>query len=279
VLRQNGRLGKFACVVHNEITNGTVGAPKPTISKNCARILRAHAREIQKLGRRAVRDVVEIGRRLSDAKRRVGHGKFLTWIAIEFGWSERSAENFMRVYDLSLKSANFADLNLPVSALYLLAAPSTPDTALVAVAVRAGTGNGLSLAEVKDIVVNARRNSPLRFLANAALRILNEAENAADIERLLAELSDVARPRVAYILRNKCLDRMGRLDNRVDRLRREIERLELINNLCQQTMAIEKNDPDRDAKDDAWPWPSIPDVWNGLKRQPISDLPSEEVAS
>jgi hypothetical protein len=248
-----------------------------TISRNCARILRAHAREIQKLGRRAVRDVVEIGRRLSDAKRRVGHGKFLTWIAAEFGWSERSAENFMRLHELSLKSANFADLDLPLSALYLLAAPSTPDTALVAVAARAGKGNGLSVAEVKDIIINARRNSPLRFLANAALQILNEAKNAADIERLLAELSDVARPRVAYILRNKCLDRMSRLDDRVDRLRREIGRLELINNLCQQTMAID--DPDRGAKDDAWPWPSIPDVWNGLlKRQPISDPLSDEAA-
>jgi hypothetical protein len=31
----------------------------------------------------------------------------------------------MQAYELSLKSPNFGDLELPVSALYLLAAPST----------------------------------------------------------------------------------------------------------------------------------------------------------
>ena len=126
-----------------------VRSPKPgPISERTARILRSHARHIEQLGRRAVRDVIEIGRRLHDAKRRVGHGKFLCWIAHEFGWSERTAENFMRVYDLSLKSENFADLDLPLSALYLLAAPSTPDKALEQVAMRVGNGNDVSIAEV-----------------------------------------------------------------------------------------------------------------------------------
>jgi hypothetical protein len=37
-----------------------------------------------------------------------------------------TAWNFMKVYELSLKYSNFEDLNIPVSALYLLAAPSTP---------------------------------------------------------------------------------------------------------------------------------------------------------
>lgn len=33
----------------------------------------------------------------------------------------------MQAHELSLKSANFADLNIGMSGLYLLAAPSTPD--------------------------------------------------------------------------------------------------------------------------------------------------------
>src|SRR5262245_17702533 len=140
-----------------------VRAPKPgPISGRTARILRSHARHIEQLGRRAVRDVIEIGRRLHDAKRRLGHGKFLCWIAHEFGWSERTAENFKRVYDLSLKSENFADLDLPLSALYLLAAPSTPSKALEQVARRVGYGNDVSVAEVKDIIAKSRRASPLR---------------------------------------------------------------------------------------------------------------------
>jgi hypothetical protein len=200
------------------------------ISNRCARILRAHAREIQRLGRRVIGDVVEIGRRLTDAKRRLGHGKFLVWIASEFGWSERTTENFMRVYGLSCKSEKFADLDVPLSALYLLAAPSTPDAALVAVAARAGNGNGLSLAEVKDIVVNARRNSPLRYWFGVAGRILKEARDVSDVERMLAELKGDNGERVQYIAYHKCIDRIGKRTEQRDRLQEEIERLELIKN-------------------------------------------------
>ena len=46
---------------------------RPAMSKRTAIILRSHARVIQRLGRRAVSDIVEIGRWLDDAKRRLGH--------------------------------------------------------------------------------------------------------------------------------------------------------------------------------------------------------------
>jgi hypothetical protein len=49
----------------------------------------------------------------------------------------------MRVYELHRKNANFADLSLPVSALYLLAAPSTRDAAIAEAAWRAGKGEGV----------------------------------------------------------------------------------------------------------------------------------------
>src|SRR5262245_24389369 len=88
-------------------------------------ILAEHAAEIRRLGKRVVEDVIQIGRRLSECKRIVGHGNWLPWLEREFRWTDDTALNFMRVYELS-KSRNFRDLSLPVSALYLLAAPSTP---------------------------------------------------------------------------------------------------------------------------------------------------------
>src|SRR5262245_60793240 len=124
-------------------------ASKP-LSKPTRLILRAHAREIQRLGRRARGDIIGIGRRLSDAKELLGHGRFLTWLAAEFGWSDKTAERFMSVYALAGKFDNLSNLEVPISALYLLAAPSTPDKALEAVAMRVGNGNGVSVAEVKD---------------------------------------------------------------------------------------------------------------------------------
>ena len=53
---------------------------------------------------------------------------WLPWREREFRWEEQTALNFMRVHEFG-KSKNFLDLNLPVSGLYLLAAPSTPDEA------------------------------------------------------------------------------------------------------------------------------------------------------
>ena len=84
---------------------------------------------IRALGRRVVADVVEIGRRLSACRIKVGHGNWLSWLDREFGWSERTARNFMRVTDLAMKSATVADLDIPMRGLYLLAAPSTPTSA------------------------------------------------------------------------------------------------------------------------------------------------------
>jgi hypothetical protein len=52
--------------------------------------------------------VIEVGRRLADCKRRVGHGGWLDWLD-KFHSSARTGGNFI-------------DLDINVSALYLLAA-------------------------------------------------------------------------------------------------------------------------------------------------------------
>jgi hypothetical protein len=206
-------------------------ASKP-LSKRTRLILRAHAREIQRLGRCAIGDIIEIGRRLSDAKERLGHGKFLTWVAAEFGWSERTAENFMRVYDLSRKSEKFADLQVPISALYLLAAPSTPDKALEAVAMRVGAGNGVSVAEVKDMIAKSRRGSPLRHSIHVAREILSSVMQAPEhwdqiLERHLGDL-DLDRDQVLAIINQKCSEMLESRRERLLDLKHEMARLEAI---------------------------------------------------
>ena len=91
-------------------------------SRVLARIIAGAARSASVVG-----DVIEIGRRLAECKEHVGHGGWLPWLEREFGWKERTAQNFMQVHALASKSAKFADLNVDVSALYLIAAPSTPE--------------------------------------------------------------------------------------------------------------------------------------------------------
>jgi hypothetical protein len=54
-------------------------------------------------------------------------GNWLPWLEKEFGWSRQTADRFLAVFDASLKLPDLSNLDLPVSGLYLLAAPSTPD--------------------------------------------------------------------------------------------------------------------------------------------------------
>jgi len=103
------------------------------------------------LGRQTIDNIVEIGRRLTEAKKIVGHGGWLPWLDREFGWEETTALRFMRVHKLTLsKSGNLPDL--PVSGLYLLAAPSTPESAKAEIIERAEAGEALLVAEVKRVV-------------------------------------------------------------------------------------------------------------------------------
>jgi Protein of unknown function (DUF3102) len=125
------------------------------------RILAKHAAAIRRLGKRVVADVIEIGRLLTECKRICGHGNWLPWLDREFGWTDDTALNFMRVYELS-KSRNFRDLSLPLSGLYLLAAPSTPQEARDEIIERAQAGEKIPVAEAKRIIEHAKNQQQPR---------------------------------------------------------------------------------------------------------------------
>jgi Protein of unknown function (DUF3102) len=131
--------------------------PIQTESPTCNSVLAEHAAEIRRLGQRVIGDVIEIGRHLVEAKKLCGHGNWLPWLNRELGWTEQTALNFMRVHELA-KTKNFLDLapDLSVSALYLLAAPSTPEAARTEVIERAKAGETLAVAEVKRVVERAK---------------------------------------------------------------------------------------------------------------------------
>jgi hypothetical protein len=119
--------------------------------------LAAHADAIRALGKRAVQDIIEIGRRLIDAKQIAGHGGWLPWLEREFGWSDNTAERFVQVAKKVAKFPNLGDLDVPVSGLYLLASPSTPAEVIEAVAERSAAGERLSIADVKGEMALAKR--------------------------------------------------------------------------------------------------------------------------
>jgi Protein of unknown function (DUF3102) len=107
--------------------------------------LAAHVAEIHRQRKCFAANTIEIGRHLTECQDIVGHGNWQTFLDREFDWSAITALNFMRVFALTeTESANFVDLDLPVSSLYPLAAPSTPKEARTAIIRRAEAGEKVS---------------------------------------------------------------------------------------------------------------------------------------
>ena len=69
---------------------------------------------------------LQAARDLVAAKKSLGYGRFLAWIAAEFEMSEQTARKMMRVAEMYDGKSNLS-FDLPPTVLYALAAPSTPD--------------------------------------------------------------------------------------------------------------------------------------------------------
>lgn len=99
---------------------GTLDAPTRTFVQEKAQSIHARLK-------RTAEDIIAIGQDLIDVKARLGHGKFQDWLKAEFEMSLWTANKFVQV-STRFKSVKFTDL--PISILYELAAPSTPDVVI-----------------------------------------------------------------------------------------------------------------------------------------------------
>jgi hypothetical protein len=114
--------------------------------------LKRHAEEIRSLAGRVKKDIVEIGHHLTKAEELAGHGHCLRWLDQEFAWSEQTARNYMRVFEMSLIHGGVVDLDLPMRSLYLLASPSTPEPVRQEILGQAARGEPVSHAQIKTAV-------------------------------------------------------------------------------------------------------------------------------
>lgn len=87
--------------------------------------IEAIADEIKHRLKNATEDILEIGKQLTEAKKLLGHGNFLPWIEAKFQMSHQTAANFMNAWKKFGQNPN--GLDFAPKALYLLAAPSTPE--------------------------------------------------------------------------------------------------------------------------------------------------------
>jgi hypothetical protein len=134
------------------VTGGVKHLESVSASAKQAATLAANADAIRTLHKRSVNDIIEIGCRLVESRdiiRQTPGRRWLHWLNTQFGWTDRTARNFIAVFELS-KSENFSDLGrLPKSALYPLAAPSIPKPLRTEILDRAKTED-ISLKDVEE---------------------------------------------------------------------------------------------------------------------------------
>ncbi|MEM6597939.1 MAG: DUF3102 domain-containing protein [Cyanobacteria bacterium P01_C01_bin.69] len=116
--------------------------------------------EIRERLRRSAQDVWEIGQKLSDVRSRLKYGQFLTWIKAEFGWSQRTAYNFINVYEtFGDRFANLAKVNIATSLLYQLASPSVPEELRKQILRAAEQGDTMTAKELRATIQKQRLKS------------------------------------------------------------------------------------------------------------------------
>jgi hypothetical protein len=141
-------------------------------------VLAKHAAEIRRIGKCMKEDVIELGRHLAEARDHAGHGTWLVWIEWAFGWSDQTAYRFLHLYEAQ-QSAEFHKLwnsDLPLSALFQLAAPNTPPEAREEISDQIEAGEKPTVAEVANTIKRAKQAAD--GTAEATTDISDNTKNA-----------------------------------------------------------------------------------------------------
>ncbi|WP_167315907.1 DUF3102 domain-containing protein [Brucella microti] len=161
-------------------------------AKEDAAIIKAHMKS-------AAESIIAVGLALKRQKERLPHGMFLPWIEAEFRMTDRTALNFIRVAEhYNGKSETISDLN--ATALYELAAPSTPQSVREQVEELIVDGQKVTVADVKRLKTEAKAAEELAS-ARAELESLQkqadnkDTANAGEIHRLQLKIEELEKGR------------------------------------------------------------------------------------
>jgi len=114
-------------------------------------VVQQRTSEIKECLRTAALTVWEIGQKLVAVRSRLEYGQFCDWLKAEFQWSRSTAYNYINVFETFGSCPNFGQLDIAISALYLLARPSTPEDVRQEALARASQGETITHALAKQI--------------------------------------------------------------------------------------------------------------------------------
>lgn len=118
--------GMFGEELAMEAESGTLGSIYGT-EQEIGRGIEAITEEILSYKRTAGESILEIGRRLKEAKALLSHGEWLPWLSEKVEFSERSAQNFMRLADAYQNPQTLADLGASKALVLLALSPVERD--------------------------------------------------------------------------------------------------------------------------------------------------------
>ena len=146
--------------------------------------------EINFYKRQAGSAILEIGKRLVEAKEQLSHGEWLPWLEEKVAFSERSAQQYMRLWKEYGKSALSADLSIS-KALVLLALPDSEREGFAAEK-HAVNGEEKTVADmtVKELEKAIAERNAAREQAEKAAADIQQAKDTA-----LAAQEELARVR------------------------------------------------------------------------------------
>lgn len=105
--------------------------------------------------KRTAEGVWQMGELLTEVKSTLQHGEFGRWIEAELGLTDRTARNFMKVYD-AFKTEKISDLNAAPSVLYMLSSPSVDDETREVATELIRSGELRSTSDAKALIAAAK---------------------------------------------------------------------------------------------------------------------------
>lgn len=158
------------------------------------------------------RNWIEIGKRLSEVKAKLPYKQWGKWLEAEFGWSQDTAENWMRTgawLDQNPNSSDSAKL-LPQRVLYLLSGKSIPESAREEILRQASEGEHVTASKAQQIIAAYKPTAPEGYVIwytthrGTTYHLVKGTESRTACDILTTYLSRKPRDGATYHLCEKC---------------------------------------------------------------------------
>ena len=184
--------GMFGEELAKEAESGTLGNIYGT-EQEIGRGIETVTEEILSYKRTAGESILEIGRRLKEAKALLSHGEWLPWLSEKVEFSERSAQNFMRLADAYQNPQTLADLGASKALVLLALSPVERDEFLSEKHDVQGAEKTVSEMSARELEEAIRQRKIAELKVEETARELNRQKEAtAEAEAEAAKAQEAA---------------------------------------------------------------------------------------